>query len=139
MATDTPPPQSTMPNGVIPGLNLAGRSSKASAFYQRAFGAREVARIPSEDDPSLMMHVHLELNGGAITLGDRHPDPDFRFQPSSSYTFMVDVPDGQVWWDRAVAAGCEVLMPYKPMFWGASFGQLKDPFGIQWAINSAGK
>ena len=35
---------------------------------------------------------------------------------------------------RAVDAGCKVLMPPTDMFWGDRFGKLEDPFGNQWAM-----
>ena len=45
------------------------------------------------------------------------------------------VSDGDFWWSRAVEAGCEVVMPFKLEFWGDRYGRLRDPFGIDWAIN----
>jgi PhnB protein len=48
------------------------------------------------------------------------------------------VADGQTWWDRAVAAGCTVAMPYERQPWGDDWGLLRDPFGIHWAILQPG-
>jgi PhnB protein len=42
---------------------------------------------------------------------------------------------GRFWFDRAVAAGCTVTMPFAPQFWGDTYGRVKDPFGIDWAVN----
>ena len=36
---------------------------------------------------------------------------------------------------RAVDAGATVLMPATDMFWGARYGQLRDPFNVEWALN----
>ena len=33
-------------------------------------------------------------------------------------------------------AGCEVVNPLQPMFWGDRWGSLRDPFGIDWAMNA---
>jgi uncharacterized glyoxalase superfamily protein PhnB len=30
-------------------------------------------------------------------------------------------------------------MPVELMFWGDRYGQLRDPFGVLWAINSPAK
>ncbi len=38
---------------------------------------------------------------------------------------------------RAVEAGATVLMPVADMFWGDRYGQLRDPFGVVWAMNQA--
>ena len=37
--------------------------------------------------------------------------------------------------DRAIKAGCTAVMPPADMFWGDRYGQLKDPFGVIWAMN----
>ena len=40
------------------------------------------------------------------------------------------------WWKRAVEAGAEVVMPLQEMFWGDRYGQLRDPFGVLWAMGA---
>lgn len=40
----------------------------------------------------------------------------------------------RAWWDRALAAGLEVVMPLEVQFWGDRYGALKDPFGVTWSI-----
>jgi uncharacterized glyoxalase superfamily protein PhnB len=35
----------------------------------------------------------------------------------------------------AADAGCTATMPPADMFWGDRYGQLKDPFGVAWALN----
>jgi uncharacterized glyoxalase superfamily protein PhnB len=40
------------------------------------------------------------------------------------------------WWQRAVDAGCEVAVPLDVMFWGDRWGSLRDPFGVEWAMNA---
>ena len=37
--------------------------------------------------------------------------------------------------ERAVAHGARMLMPVQDMFWGARYGKLVDPFGLEWGIN----
>ena len=45
------------------------------------------------------------------------------------------VADGDLWWNRAVEAGCTVAVPFQKMFWGDRWGMLADPFGLIWAID----
>uniref|UniRef100_UPI0019541F2C VOC family protein n=1 Tax=Klebsiella aerogenes TaxID=548 RepID=UPI0019541F2C len=40
------------------------------------------------------------------------------------------------WWKRAVDAGCEIENPLAEMFWGDRWGSLRDPFGVNWAMNA---
>ncbi|TIX11837.1 MAG: VOC family protein, partial [Mesorhizobium sp.] len=31
---------------------------------------------------------------------------------------------------------CEVDMPLQVMFWGDQWGNMRDPFGVEWAMNA---
>ena len=45
--------------GVIPYIGMNGRAAEAADFYARAFGARDLGRMPGEDDPSRLMHAQV--------------------------------------------------------------------------------
>lgn len=124
-------------SGVIPYINVDG-ASDAIAFYQRAFGAEELARMPS-DDGKRLMHAHLSINGGGLMMSDTFPEHGVPMEPSKSHTLMLVVDDGETWWNRAVEAGCEVVTPFQTMFWGDRYGTLRDPFKVNWAINEPAK
>ncbi len=66
------PATPSQPLGVVPYLAIDG-AAEASAFYQRAFGAKEVARMPAQDGKRLM-HCHLDINGGALMIADAFPE-----------------------------------------------------------------
>jgi PhnB protein len=128
----------TLPSGVIPYLSIDG-ASEASAFYQKAFGAKELARMPGQDGKRLM-HCHLEINGGAFMLSDNFPEMGLPpVQRSSSYTMQLMVPDGDAWWNRAISAGCTQKLPFEVAPWGDKYGQLVDPFGVTWALSTPAK
>jgi len=48
---------------------------------------------------------------------------------------MLAVDDIETWWKRAIDAGATQLTPVAKMFWGDLYGQLRDPFGVVWAMN----
>ncbi len=121
--------------GVVPHLSVDG-AAKASEFYQRAFGARELARIPA-DDGKRLMHCHLEINGGSLMICDCFPEYGFGPQPSHSYTMHLQVDDVDGWWKRALDAGVEVKMPLEKQFWGDRYGQVEDPFGVRWSMGQS--
>ena len=123
--------------GVIPSICVEP-AAEAMEFYKRAFGAKELSRIPAEDGRRIM-HGHLEINGGGLMLSDPFPEQGYPFQPSPSYVLQLVVDDGQAWWDRAVAAGCEVTLPFELAPWGDRYGQLRDPYQMTWAINAPAK
>ncbi|MEI9981890.1 MAG: VOC family protein [Aliidongia sp.] len=41
--------------------------------------------------------------------------------------------------NRAIEAGCTAVLPPTDMFWGDRYSQIKDPFGVLWAINGPAK
>ena len=128
-AIDMPPM-----TGVTPHLNVVG-ASEASAFYQKAFGARETFRLPA-DDGERMMHCALVINGGNLMICDCFPEMGhgFEHQPSSSFTMHLQVDDIEAWFQRAVDAGAQVLQPIEDMFWGDRYARLLDPYGVHWAL-----
>ncbi|MFO1057849.1 MAG: VOC family protein [Dongiaceae bacterium] len=131
MPTD-PQQQPQVLGGVVPYLMVEG-AIKASGFYERAFGAREVGRHPP-DAQGRTMHVHLHLNGGSLMLSDPFPEHGHPLQPPQAFSLLLKVDDVEALWQRAVAAGAEVVMPLADMFWGDRYGQLRDPFGIVWGL-----
>ena len=119
--------------GVIPNFMVDG-AARASEFYQKAFAAKEIGRYAHEDGKRLM-HCHLEINGGSVMFNDPMPEHGYPLVPSSSYTMNLIVADGDLWWNRALEAGCKAQMPFERAFWGDRYGRMIDPFGIAWAID----
>lgn len=121
--------------GVTPYVVLDG-AMDASAFYQQAFGAKELVRMPAEGGKRLM-HCVLEINGGQLMMSDTFPEHGYVFEPSRSFTMHLNLGDDiEDWWSRAVDAGVEIVLPLQVMFWGDRYGQLKDRFGVHWSMNA---
>jgi uncharacterized glyoxalase superfamily protein PhnB len=118
--------------GVVPYLQVDG-ASRAAAFYERAFGAQEVARHPV-DDQGRTMHVHLYINGGSVMLSDPYSDHGHPLQAPQAFTLHLQLPDVEASWQRAVEAGAEIVLPLQVTFWGDRYGQLRDPFGVLWSL-----
>jgi len=125
--------QAEVRGGLTAYLQVDG-AAKASDFYQRAFGATEVARHPL-DEKGRTMHVHLYINGSSLMLGDPYPEYGHALQTPQAFNLTLQVDNIDAWWSRAVAAGAAVVMPVQEMFWGARYGQLRDPFGVLWSMN----
>jgi PhnB protein len=118
--------------GIVPYLSLEG-ASRAAEFYVKAFAAREVFRYPT-DDKGRTMHIHLYVNGGSLMLSDAYPEHGHPHQAAQGYTLHLKVDDVDSWWQRAVAAGAEIVLPLQKMFWGDRYGQVRDPFGVLWSM-----
>jgi PhnB protein len=118
--------------GVTPYLTVKGAKA-ASEFYQRAFGAEELAR--QEHPSGRLMHCHLRINGDDVMMSDAFPEHGGGSgENPHGVTLHIQVPDPQAWWDRAVEAGATVTMPMDVQFWGDRYGHLRDPFGHSWSI-----
>jgi uncharacterized glyoxalase superfamily protein PhnB len=133
MATDTATANPPTKGGLVTYLQVDG-ATKAADFYQRAFGA-EVAVAHPVDDKGRTMHVHLYINGSSLMMGDAYPEHGHPLQKPQAFNLTLQVDDIDRWWKRAVDAGAEVVMPVADMFWGDRYGQLRDPFGVLWAMN----
>jgi len=118
--------------GVTPYISVSDASA-AAAFYARAFGAEEINRVPA-DDGRRLMHCHLRINGGPLMLNDPFPEYGYPLQTPQGFVLHLQVDDVEAWWNRAVEAGLEIVMPLEVQFWGDRYGQLRDSFGITWSL-----
>src|SRR5262245_63702507 len=57
---------------ITPYLTVNG-AADAIAFYQKAFGATEMTRMPAQDGKRVM-HACLAIKGGAVMLADEFPE-----------------------------------------------------------------
>jgi uncharacterized glyoxalase superfamily protein PhnB len=122
-------------NGVIPYVAVDG-AAKAVEFYKAAFGAVQHGPATA-DEAGVIMNVEIEIHGGMVMLMDNTATMGFRSscEPGHPFTMQIVTDQGRFWFDRAVAAGCTVTMPFETQFWGDTYGRLIDPFGIEWAVN----
>ncbi len=132
METETKAPQVEVLGGVVPYLAVTN-AAEAAEFYKKAFGAQEVLRMPP-DDKGRYLHIHLYVNGGSIMLADPFPDHGHPHVAPQGFTLHMKVDDVDFWWQRAVDAGAEIVLPLQKMFWGDRYGQLRDPFGNLWSM-----
>jgi PhnB protein len=125
-------PRPQVLGAVTPYLMIDG-ASRAAEFYQRAFGAEEIARQPP-DAKGRTMHLHLYLHGGSLMLGDPYPEHGYPMKTPPAFTLHLQVADVEAWWRRATDAGAQIVTPLQVMFCGDRYGLLRDPFGVDWSI-----
>ncbi|KAB1074081.1 VOC family protein [Methylobacterium planeticum] len=130
---DAKPAPCPTKGGLVAYLTVDG-AMKAAEFYARAFGAETAAAIPP-DEQGRTMHVHLYVNGSSLMLSDAFPEHGHPLQAPQSFNMTLMVDDIAAWWARATEAGATPLMPPTDMFWGDRYAQLRDPFGVVWAMN----
>ena len=127
-------PQTPLKGGVVPYLMVEG-AAEAIEFYKRALGAEEVGGRAEMGDGRLM-NSRVDVNGGSIMLMDPMPEHGHPATTHKGFNLHLHVDDADAWFDRAVAAGCEIVMPMALQFWGDRYGMVRDPFGVTWAFGT---
>ncbi|MGH8854680.1 MAG: VOC family protein [Telluria sp.] len=130
-------PAKAIPEGfhsLTPHLVCEG-AADAIAFYQKAFGAVQIDRMPGPGGK--IMHASLRIGDSVLMLADAFPEWGSRGPlalQGTAVTLHLYVPDADAVWATAVAAGAKPVMPLENTFWGDRYGQVDDPFGHRWAI-----
>lgn len=121
-------------HSVTPYLIIKG-AAKALDFYQRAFGAKEILRMPRPD--GRIGHAEIRIGDSVVMLADEHPEINARSPESfggSPVMIHLYVEDVDALFSQAVAAGAKVERPLADQFYGDRTGGVKDPFGYSWYI-----
>jgi PhnB protein len=118
-------------HSVTPYLIVDGAAA-AIAFYDKAFGAKELFRLPMGDKVG---HAEIMIGDSHLMLSDEWPDmnlrgPKARGGPTAS--LMVYVDDVDAMFARAVKAGATVEKDLADQFWGDRTGTVVDPYGHRW-------
>jgi PhnB protein len=119
----------TIPN-IAPWLAVRD-AQKAAEFYQAAFGAVELYRLPADDGSLAVAQLSV---GGAVfwVQNDSNASPTGRADGSVRMILSVDDPDSV--FERAVGAGAAVVAPIHEEY-GWRTGRVTDPFGHDWEMS----
>jgi PhnB protein len=118
-----------------PYLSVDG-AAKAIDFYEKVFGARELAR---NDMGDRIGHAELQIGSGRIMLADEFPEMGFRGpkafggSPVMMHLYVENVDEVVA---RAVAGGAVLVRPVTDQFYGDRSGQFTDPFGHVWNVST---
>ncbi|HMG26647.1 MAG TPA: VOC family protein [Acidimicrobiia bacterium] len=114
-------------------------ATAAIAFYQDAFGAT-LRDEPFKAPDGTVVHSEIRIGDSVVYVTDEGEDGN-GVAPGSvggrvTAVMALNVSDVDTLWDRAVAAGCEVIYPLADQFYGDRAGRLRDPFGHQWMLST---
>ncbi len=106
----------------------------AIRFYERAFGASEVLRLPMGDK---IGHAEVKVGDSIVMLSDEWPEygklgPKARGGATAS--LMIYVQNVDAAYAQALAAGAVTEQPLTDQFWGDRSGSVTDPFGVTWML-----
>lgn len=139
-----------MPLTSWPYITFPGNAREAMTFYHEVFGGelqiRTYGNIPAADfpftpAPEAVAHAQLESPALRLTGGDDPALSDASLE-SEIYSMLVGVDteaDGRAVIEKLLAGGGTVLMPFEVAPWGDTYGQIRDRFGVTWAVVAPGE
>jgi PhnB protein len=126
-----------------PYLNFNGQCREAMTYYQQCLGGEltlqrlaespMAAELPSRRESdilhSMLVNERIILMGSDMIGADLHRGNGISlclqcFSEEEVHTFFTNL-----------SAGGHVLTPLHQTFWGATYGELTDKYGIQWMFN----
>lgn len=112
-------------------------AARAIDFYTRAFGAKELMRVPAPG--GRIGHAEIKIGDSVIMLADEHPEIQARgpqHYGGSPVSILLYVDDVDALYKQAIAAGGTETRPVADQFYGDRSGTLKDPFGHSWHLST---
>ena len=118
---------------------VVGDGEAAIAFYREAFGAEAVGERFAMG--GRVIHAEVRIGDAVVMITEEGADEEAPARAPASVGGAVTAIMATFWedpdavWERALAAGAEVLYPLADQFYGDRSGRLRDPFGHQWMIS----
>jgi len=112
---------------------IVDNAAQAIDFYQRAFGAAELFRLPGPGGK--VMHAEVKIGDSPVMLADEmegYRGP--RALGGTAVSLMIYVNDVDRVFAQALAAGAKEQRAVADQFYGDRTGTLVDPFGHVWSI-----
>ncbi len=108
-------------------------------FYRQAFGAEEIGeRFTGPGGEVIHAEVLIGDSVVMITEDSGHEGPIGSPEALGGLVTCLMAlywEDVDAAWERAVAAGAEIMYPLEDQFYGERGGRLRDPFGQQWMMS----
>lgn len=127
---------------LTPYLNFNGQAGPAMKFYHsilggeltmQTFAESKMAQKPEEND--LIIHATLKNEGLTFMASDSMPGRPARFGDNVHMSISGEDQDRLTKVFNGLSEGGKVDMPLAKQFWGDTYGQLTDKFGVHWMVN----
>jgi PhnB protein len=119
---------------VTPYLAVRG-AAQAIEFYKKAFGAKEIMRMPGPDGK--LGHAEIRIGDSRVMLSDEYEPMAFlgpQARGGTTVHIHLYVRDVDATVARAAAAGAKEVRPVQDQFYGDRTGSIEDPFGHMWHV-----
>lgn len=130
-------------SALIPYLNFEGNCNEAMHFYKECLGGNLVIQTVAESPMAgqmppemgnFVLHARLEKGNMTLMASDAK---DKNMTRGDMLTLMVqcDSEEEIHSYFEKLSEGGTINMPLGKQFWGATYGQLTDKYGVLWALN----
>lgn len=125
-----------------PYLIFNGNAAEAMKFYHSVLGGElnmqtfeeaKVAKTPEEKNR--VVHARLNSEGVVLMASDGMTDRGVKFGENISLSLMGSDEARLREAFRRLSDGGNVTMPLAKQFWGDTYGQLTDKYGVHWMVN----
>jgi PhnB protein len=123
--------------GTVTARLVVSDGAAAIDFYRRAFGATERGQRFTGPGGAVI-HAEVVIGTSVVAITEDSMEGQVRAPNTGGpvtaimSTYWADVDAA---WERALAAGAEVIYPLADQFYGERGGRLGDPFGQQWMLS----
>lgn len=126
-----------------PYLNFNGDTEEAMNFYKSVLGGElQLSRFSDMHDPSVpedyqnkIIHATLTTDVLSFMASDTPPGKSVTFGDSVHLSLAGTDEALLTKFFNGLSEGGEVTMPLAKQFWGDTYGQFTDKFGIHWMVN----
>lgn len=132
-----------MISNIHPYINFNGNCEAALNFYQTCLGG-EIKLLTVSDSPAapqLPSEMHQKIMHGEIKFGNMmimaSDINDNRSQTGNAVSLFIHFTEEAELMSafEALSVGGTISLPVAKQFWGATYGELTDKFGIKWRCN----
>jgi PhnB protein len=127
-----------------PYFYFKGNAREAMEFYQSVFGGELSVQVygdtpdavpggVTEENKDTVMHARLEGGAAKLMASDSQNASDVATKIELSLSGDDDAQLRELF-DK-LSAGGKVNSPLEKMFWGDTFGNLTDKYGVTWMVN----
>ncbi len=126
-----------------PYLNFDGATTgEAMKFYQSVLGGDltmqtfgEAGMAKTDEEKDFVIHAELKNGGIDFMASTGHPGMPVEFGNNIHMSISGSDEEALKKYFDGLASGGKVDMPLAKQFWGDTYGQLTDKFGVHWMVN----
>ena len=128
---------------LIPYLIFNGRdTANAMNFYKSIFGGEltiqtfaDAGMTQNESEKDYVIHSELKSDDINFMASSGHEGEEVKFGDNITMSLMGEDEEKLTEWFNKLTEGGKVDLKLEKQFWGDTYGQVTDKFGVHWSVN----